>query len=124
VNPALFLPGDNQLNLRLIAHYARDCEDPFHSSLWANVSNVQSSFDLTIQSLPKVPDLSALPGPFFDKYDNGALHLPFVFASAPSMAIWRQPPASPPGWAASLPIAVLPSSRSPAICPPAMPWSS
>lgn len=83
VNPALFLPGDNQLNLRLIAHYARDCEDPFHSSLWANVSNVQSSFDLTIQSLPKVPDLSALPGPFFDKYDNGALHLPFVFASAP-----------------------------------------
>jgi cellulose synthase (UDP-forming) len=87
VNPALFLPGDNQLNLRLIAHYARDCEDPFHSSLWANVSNVQSSFDLTIQSLPKVPDLSALPGPFFDKYDNGALHLPFVFASAPSMAI-------------------------------------
>jgi cellulose synthase (UDP-forming) len=32
VNPALFLPGDNQLNLRLIAHYARDCEDPFHSS--------------------------------------------------------------------------------------------
>lgn len=84
VNPALFLPGDNQLNIRLIAHYARDCEDPFHSSLWANVSNVQSGFDLTVQSLPKAPDLSSLPGPFFDRHDNGALRLPFVFASAPS----------------------------------------
>jgi cellulose synthase (UDP-forming) len=31
INPALFLPGDNQLNLRLIGHYARDCEDPFNS---------------------------------------------------------------------------------------------
>ncbi|MDR6706139.1 MULTISPECIES: UDP-forming cellulose synthase catalytic subunit [unclassified Novosphingobium] len=84
VNPALFLPGDNQLNLRLIAHYARDCEDPFHSSLWANVSNVQSGFDLTVQSLPKAPDLASLPGPFFDRHDNGALHLPFVFAAAPT----------------------------------------
>lgn len=84
VNPALFLPGDNQLNLRLVAHYARDCEDPFHSSLWANVSNVQSGFDLTVQSLPKAPDLSSLPGPFFDRNDNGAPRLPFVFAAAPS----------------------------------------
>jgi len=83
VNPALFLPGDNQLNLRLIGHYARDCEDPFHSSLWAVVSNMQSSFDMTVQSLPAVPDLARLPGPFFDRFDNGALHLPFVFASAP-----------------------------------------
>ena len=84
VNPALFLPGDNQLNLRLIGHYTRDCEDPFHSSLWASVSNTRSGLDLTIQRLPLGPDLAKLPSPFFDKADNLPLTLPFVFASAPS----------------------------------------
>lgn len=84
VNPALFLPGDNQLNLRLVGHYARDCEDPFHSSLWANISNTRSAFDLTIQTLPIAPDLARLPAPFFDRADNLPLRLPFVFASAPT----------------------------------------
>ncbi|MEP9401629.1 UDP-forming cellulose synthase catalytic subunit [Sphingomonas sp. VNH70] len=84
VNPALFLPGDNQLNLRLVGHYARDCEDPFHSSLWANVSNTRSAFDLTIQTLPLNPDLARLPAPFFDRSDNLPLRLPFVFAASPT----------------------------------------
>ena len=84
VNPALFLPGDNQLNLRLVGHYTRDCEDPFHSSLWANISNTRSAFDLTIQTLPIVPDLARLPAPFFDRSSNLPLTLPFVFASAPT----------------------------------------
>lgn len=97
VNPALFLPGDNRLNLRLVGHYARDCEDPFHSSLWANISNVRSWFDMTVQTLPLGPDLARLPGPFFDKNDNKPLRLPFVFAGQPangeleaaaSMASW------------------------------------
>jgi cellulose synthase (UDP-forming) len=83
VNPALFLPGDNRLNLRLVGHYTRDCEDPFHSSLWANVSNVRSWFDMDIQTLPYSPDLSRLPGPFFDRFDSTPLSLPFVFAGAP-----------------------------------------
>jgi len=83
INPALFLPGDNQLNLRLIGHYARDCEDPFNSVLWANVSNTRSWLDLTVQSLPNVPDLSRLPGPFFDKAANTTLKMPFVFAGQP-----------------------------------------
>lgn len=83
VNPALFLPGDNRLNLRLLGHYTRDCEDPFHSSLWANVSNVRSWFDLTVQTLPISPDLARLPGPFFDRNDNLPLRLPFVFAGTP-----------------------------------------
>ena len=86
VNPALFLPGDNRLNLRLVGHYARDCEDPFHSSLWANVSNVRSWFDLTIQTLPLQPDLGRLPAPFFDRSDNLPLRLPFVFAGTPNPA--------------------------------------
>jgi cellulose synthase (UDP-forming) len=83
INPALFLPGDNQLNLRLVGHYARDCEDPFHSSLWANVSNTQSTLDMTVQPTAQNPDLGRLPGPFFDRFDNGKLELPFVFAGKP-----------------------------------------
>lgn len=83
IDPALFLPGDNQLNLRLVGHYTRDCEDPFHSSLWANISNTRSYLELTQQALPFKPDLSRLPGPFFDKGDNLALNLPFVFAGHP-----------------------------------------
>ncbi len=83
VNPALFLPGDNQLNLRLIGHYARDCEDPFSSLLWANISNTRSWLDLTTQYLPGRPDLARLPAPFFEKGINTALKVPFVFAGQP-----------------------------------------
>ena len=83
VNPALFQPGDNQVNLRLLGHYARDCEDPFHSSLWANISNTQSTLDVTVQPTAQALDMARLPGPFFDRFDNGALTLPFVFAGKP-----------------------------------------
>jgi cellulose synthase (UDP-forming) len=108
INPALFLPGDNQLNLRLIGHYARDCEDPFHSSLWANISNTRTWMDLRLQRVPMKADLSRLPGPFFDKGDNKPLNLPFVFASQPhggeleaaaSMASWMGSLASYRGFA-------------------------
>lgn len=84
VNPAQFLPGVNQLNLRFIGHYSRDCEDPFHSSLWANISNVRSYFDLSTQTLAANPDLARLPAPFFDKNDNGPLKLPFLYAASPT----------------------------------------
>lgn len=84
VNPALFLPGNNQLNLRLLGHYARDCEDPFHSSLWANISNVRSYFDLTMQPLPLAPNLQRLPNPFYDQYDIKPLTLPFIFSGSPT----------------------------------------
>lgn len=86
VNPAMFLPGDNQLNLRLLAHYTRDCEDSFHSSLWANISNVRSYFDLSTQTLAIAPDLAKLPAPFFDRHENGSLRLPFIYAGAPTNA--------------------------------------
>jgi len=83
VNPAYFLPGDNQLNLRLVGHYSRDCEDPLHSALWANVSNTRSYFQITTQRLPPRLDLAMLPAPFFDRYSPGPLRIPFVFAAAP-----------------------------------------
>lgn len=83
VNAALLLPGDNQLNLRLVGHYARDCEDPFNSVLWANISNTRSWLDLEYQPLTFQPDLSRLPLPFFDKGQNVPLRMPFVFAGQP-----------------------------------------
>jgi len=84
VDPAYFVPGDNRLNLRLVGHYTRDCEDPLHSTLWANVSNKRSFIDLTVQRLPVRPDLAQLPAPFFDKNTVLPLSLPFVFAGQPT----------------------------------------
>ena len=101
INPALFLPGDNQLNLRLIGHYARDCEDPFHSALWANISNTRTWLDLRVQRLPLNPDLSRLPAPFFEKGENKTLSLPFVFAGQPH-AGELQAAASIASWMGSL----------------------
>ncbi len=83
VNAALLLPGDNQLNIRFLGHYARDCEDPFHSSLWTNISNTRSFLDVEYQALTFQPDLSRLPLPFFDKGQNVPLRMPFVFAGQP-----------------------------------------
>ena len=84
INPVFFLPGDNQLNLRLVGHYSRDCEDPMHSSLWANISNVRTFFQISTQHLPVRADLAMLPAPFFDKYSPGPFSIPFVFGGAPS----------------------------------------
>ena len=83
VEPALFLPGDNQLNIRFLGHYARDCEDPFHSSLWLNLSNRRSFIDLTTQRLALPADLADLPAPFFDSRDPLPLRLPFIFTDQP-----------------------------------------
>ncbi len=81
LDPGMFIDF-NKLTLGLIAHYTRDCEDPMHSTLWANVSN-QSKFELTVRHLKLPNDLSLLPAPFFDRLDNRKLVLPFVFTSLP-----------------------------------------
>jgi hypothetical protein len=75
----------NQLSLQFIGHYTLDCEDPFHSSLWMNVSNL-SSIHFTVSPLSVVNDLALLPGPFFDRRDGRRLERPFVFGSNPSTA--------------------------------------
>ncbi|RQR49239.1 cellulose biosynthesis cyclic di-GMP-binding regulatory protein BcsB [Burkholderia sp. Bp9126] len=77
-----FIDEYNHLNLQLIGHYTRSCEDPAHTSLWATISNA-SVLDLTYAALPPKPDLSALPQPFFDHRDVRRLELPFVFATSP-----------------------------------------
>lgn len=84
IDPRLF--GDyNKLRFALIGHYTYKCEDPAHSSLWLNISN-NGKLELTLAPLAQTNDLKYLPVPFFDKRDNNALKLPFVFASQPSFA--------------------------------------
>ncbi len=80
-----FITEFNHLNVQLIGHYTRSCEDPANSALWATVSNA-SSLDLTYASLPTKPDLGALPQPFFDRRDVRRLELPMVFAAKPDAA--------------------------------------
>ncbi|WP_245002033.1 cellulose biosynthesis cyclic di-GMP-binding regulatory protein BcsB [Cupriavidus pinatubonensis] len=75
----------NHLNLQLIGHYTNDCEDPFHSSLWATISNT-SVLELTVSPVALANDLALLPLPFFDRRDIRRLKLPFIFSGAPSTA--------------------------------------
>lgn len=83
IDPALFT-SRNRLDFRLIAHYTRDCEDPLHSSLWANVSNTRTTLNLTLQRLDTGYDLARLPAPFLDVNSPSPLSLPFVFLENPS----------------------------------------
>lgn len=75
----------NRLSLQFIGHYTLDCEDPFHSSLWLNVSNM-SSLHFTVTPLSVINDLALLPVPFFDRRDGRRLERPFVFGANPSPA--------------------------------------
>lgn len=72
----------NQLDLRLIGHYTRDCEDPDHTSLWANIDR-DSTLTIISQPLALADELSLLPAPFFDARDSRKLELPIVFPAAP-----------------------------------------
>lgn len=83
--PPQLITQFNQLALQLIGHYTMSCEDPLHSSLWANISN-QSVLDLTVAPLTLNNDLALLPLPFFDRRDARPLELPFVFAGTPDAA--------------------------------------
>ena len=82
LDPRLFTDV-NYLRFNFIGHYTRQCEDPFHSSLWLTLSDL-SRIELTLAPVTRVNDLKYLPAPFFDKRDNVPLRLPFVFAGTPS----------------------------------------
>lgn len=82
LDPRLFAENNN-LRFNFIGHYTRQCEDPFHSSLWLTLSD-QGRLDLTLAPVSRVGDLKHLPFPFLDRRENGPLKLPFVFAQAPS----------------------------------------
>ena len=78
-----FFTDYNKLQFRLIGHYTYKCEDPLHSSLWLELSNL-GRLELTLAPLALTNDLKYLPLPFFEKRDNATLKLPFVFVAAPS----------------------------------------
>jgi hypothetical protein len=74
-----------RLHFEFIGHYTLDCEFPFHSTLWANISS-DSSIELVTRPLVQANDLSVFPAPFFDRRDGRRLTLPFAFAATPSLA--------------------------------------
>ncbi|GAA4337155.1 cellulose biosynthesis cyclic di-GMP-binding regulatory protein BcsB [Variovorax defluvii] len=71
----------NRIDLELIGHYTRACEDPAHSSLWAKV-DASSTLRLTVEPFQARADLGTLPAPFFDPRDARRLRLPFVLGDA------------------------------------------
>lgn len=83
--PPYLVTSLNDLRLQLVGHYTLDCEDPLHSSLWANISN-QSRLDLATAPLVLPNNLANLPLPFFDNRDMRRLNLPFVFQGTPDDA--------------------------------------
>lgn len=85
LDPALLIDF-NRLTFGLISHYTRDCEDPLHSTLWANVSN-QGRLELTVRHLNLPDNLALLPAPFFDRFDSHKLNLPFVFPAQANNAV-------------------------------------
>ncbi|MEB0031955.1 cellulose biosynthesis cyclic di-GMP-binding regulatory protein BcsB [Undibacterium sp. RTI2.1] len=87
IDPRVFADF-NKLSFKLIGHYTRDCEDPSHSSLWANIGNT-SNLELTVASIALQNDLALLPAPFFDSRDAKLLELPFIFSTAPSLDVLR-----------------------------------
>jgi hypothetical protein len=89
INPLLLL-NRNQIRFELVAHYAKEgeCEDPAHSTLWADISN-DSRIRLRVRTVDLPPTLEKMPAPWFDVADQKRLVLPFVFPSAPSPAMIR-----------------------------------
>lgn len=82
LDPRLFR-DNNTLQFKLIGHYTRQCEDPYHSSLWLTLSDL-GRLELTLAPVSSSSDLRKLPLPFFDSRENTALTVPFVFAKTPS----------------------------------------
>lgn len=73
----------NRINVELVGHYTRECEDPQHSSLWAKI-DASSTLRLSVTPLKTASDLAVLPQPFFDRRDVRRANIPFVFGGTPS----------------------------------------
>lgn len=78
LDPRLFRDF-NALEFKLIGHYTRQCEDPYHSSLWLTLSDL-GRLELTLAPVSVASDLKNLPAPFFDRRESQPLSVPFVFA--------------------------------------------
>lgn len=88
LDPRLFTDF-NRVSLQMIAHYTLDhCEDPFHSSLWTDIST-DTALDLTTSHIGLPNSLALLPAPFFDRRDNRRLSVPFVLPAHADVATLR-----------------------------------
>jgi cellulose synthase (UDP-forming) len=81
--PAEMLVHDNELTFEFIGHYTLDCEDPSHSTLWADVDD-DSTLELAGSLLPLQNELKLLPLPFYDAAVNLRPSIPIVFLGQPS----------------------------------------
>jgi len=82
IDPRLFT-DTNRIKFELIGHYTNECEDPAHTSLWAEISG-SSQLELTLMPLALRNDLALLPLPFFNSQDaTNKLQIPFVFPATP-----------------------------------------
>jgi cellulose synthase (UDP-forming) len=81
--PAEMLVHDNELTFEFIGHYTLDCEDPSHSTLWADIDN-DSTIELAGSLLPLQNELKLLPLPFYDSAVNLHPSIPIVFLGQPS----------------------------------------
>jgi len=77
VLPLAHLQPYNFLELQLIGHYTMGCENPLHSSLWANI-DASSRLIFEVERLVLADDLGLLPLPLFDPRDVRGLEVPFV----------------------------------------------
>jgi cellulose synthase operon protein B len=78
----------NELRLNFIGHYTRQCEDPFHSSLWLTVHE-STTLELTLAPKSMLLDLKNLPAPFLDKRETETLNLPVVLSASPTQGTIR-----------------------------------
>jgi len=81
--PAELFTHDNQLTFEFVGHYAPDCEDPSHSTLWSQIDST-STLQLAGTLQPLRNDLKQLPLPFFDSAVNLRPIIPIVFLTQPS----------------------------------------
>jgi cellulose synthase (UDP-forming) len=81
--PAEMLVHDNALTFEFIGHYTMECEDPSHSTLWADIDN-DSTIELAGSLLPLQNELKLLPLPFYDSAVNLHPSIPIVFLGQPS----------------------------------------
>ncbi|MBI4533034.1 MAG: cellulose biosynthesis cyclic di-GMP-binding regulatory protein BcsB [Candidatus Melainabacteria bacterium] len=78
----------NNLIIRVTQHYANECEDPFSTTLWTNVSTT-SRLVLNYQEQTLIPDLHGWPYPFFDVRGLGNTQIGFALPETPEMETVR-----------------------------------
>lgn len=83
VLPTEVLVHDNQLTFEFVGHYAADCEDPSHTTMWSHIDQ-NSTIELAGSLRPLRNDLKALPLPFYDASVNLHPVVPIVFVRQPS----------------------------------------